>query len=84
MCLRNHKEMASKLFCCFGWNINEDQYLEKELSKRHKIIPQQQQKTSSNTATNSDEEFIRQNAIQTPLNDIEHVTSKVIIKNHKK
>jgi hypothetical protein len=72
--------MASRLLCCFGWNINEDHFLEKDIAKRDNITSQQQQNTLSNSAALSDEEAIRQSVIQSSFSDTDHVTSKVILK----
>ena len=72
--------MASRLLCCFGWNINEDQFLEKDIAKRDNITLQQQQKALTNSAAFSDEGAIRQSVIQSSFSDTEHVTSKLIIK----
>ena len=75
--------MASRLLCCFGWNINEDQFLEKDTVKSDNLTSQQQQKTLSNSAALSDEGAIRQSVIPSPFNDTQHVTSKVISKETK-
>ena len=72
--------MASRLLCCFGWNINEDQFLEKDTVKSDNLTSQQQQKTLSISAALSDKGAIRQSVIPSAFHETEDVTSKVISK----
>ena len=70
--------MGSRICCCFGWNINEDQHCnEKEIIKRDIIQPKTIAKADTTTCGNSDV-YGKKTSAQSQGNTIEHVPQKVI------
>ena len=70
--------MGSRICCCFGWNINEDQHCnEKEIIKRDIIQPKTIAKADTTTGGSSDV-YGKKTSARSQGNTIEHVPQKVI------
>ena len=71
--------MGSRICCCFGWNINEDQHCnEKEIIKRDIIQPKTIAKTDTTTDDGGGDVCGKKTSTRSQGNTIKHVTQKVI------